>query len=60
MFFLLTTKQTPYINTHPPQKKEVRKKEKSGKKLQKSKKKSPFYQKSGIFNQKNKEKSRKK
>ena len=28
--------------------------------MQKSKKKSPFYQKSEIFNQKNKEKSRKK
>ena len=56
----MATKQTPYINTSPS-KKEVRKKEKSRKKNAKIKEKIPFLpKKSGIFNQKNKEKSRKK
>lgn len=55
----MATKQTPYINT-PPQKKEVRKKEKSRKKCKNQRKNPIFTKKSGIFNQKNKEKSRKK
>lgn len=42
--------KTNTIHQHtPPQKKEVRKKEKNRKKLQKSKKKSPFYQKKWNF-----------
>lgn len=53
--------KTNTIHQHTPQKKEVRKKEKSRKKMQKSKKKSHFYQKKVEFlTKKNKEKSRKK